>query len=133
MQFEQPHLSEPFAAMRAKEGALSSVDAVMSGQIPRVLEALLTLLTGVRALARVGPLVTSHVRDPRERFAALLACVWVGPVVDGEGLWEHRRMERLLGGLRCLCSPLEFAILLRVAVLNVLQQVGLLHVEEGTL
>lgn len=132
MQFEQPHLSEPFATMRAKEGALSSVDALMSGQIPRILEALPTLLTGVRALARVGPLVTSHVRDPRERFAALLACVWVGPVVDGEGLWELRR-ERLLGGLTCLCSPLEFDVLFRMAVLNVLQQVGLLHVEEGTL
>lgn len=53
--------------------------------------------------------------------------------MDGERLWELRTLDLLLGGLSCLCSPLEFAVLLRVTVLNVLQQVGLLHVEERTL
>lgn len=53
--------------------------------------------------------------------------------MDGERLWEHRALDRLLGGHSCLCSSLEFAVLLRMTVLNVLQQVGLLHVEEWTL
>lgn len=61
MQLEQPHLREPFATLGAEEGSLSSVNALMSGQIPRVLEALLTFLAGVRALTRVCPLVTSNV------------------------------------------------------------------------
>lgn len=53
--------------------------------------------------------------------------------MDGERLWELRMLGLLLEGLSCLCSPLQFAVLLRVAKLNVLQQVGLLHVEEWTL
>lgn len=53
--------------------------------------------------------------------------------MDGERLWELRMLGLLLGGLSYLCSPLQFAVLLRVAKLNVLQQVGLLHVEEWTL
>ncbi len=53
--------------------------------------------------------------------------------MDGERLRELRTLDLLLGGLSCLCSLLEFAVLLRVTVLNVLQQVGLLHVEEWTL
>lgn len=57
----------------------------------------------------------------------------VGPVVDGERLRELRMLDLLLGGLSCLCGPLELAVLLGVTVLNVLQQVGLLHVEEWTL
>lgn len=61
MQFEQTHLCEPFATLGAEEGPLSGVNALMSGQIPGVLEALLTFLTGVRALTSVSPLVTSHV------------------------------------------------------------------------
>lgn len=61
MQLEQPHLSETFAALGTEEGSFSSVNALMSGQIPRVLEALFTFLAGVRALTCVGPLVTSHV------------------------------------------------------------------------
>lgn len=105
----------------------------MSGQIPRVLEALFTFLAGVRSLSRVGPLVTCHVRGAREGFAALLAHVRVGSVVDGERLRENRALDLLLGGLRRLCSSLEFGVLLRVTVLDVLQQVGLLHVEEWTL
>lgn len=61
MQLEQPHLCEPLATLGAQEGSLSGVNALMPGQIPGVLEALLTLLTGVRALTRVRPLVTGHV------------------------------------------------------------------------
>lgn len=61
MQLEEPHLCEAFPTLRAQEGPLSGVDALMSGQIPGVLEALLTLLTGVRALASVGPLVAGDV------------------------------------------------------------------------
>lgn len=61
MQFEQPHLCEPFATLRAEEGPFTGVNTVMSGQIPGVLEALLTFRTGVRALTRVCPLMTSHV------------------------------------------------------------------------
>lgn len=61
MQLEQPHLCEPFATLGAEEGPFSGVNAVMSGQVPGVLEALLTFLAGVRALTRVRPLVTSHV------------------------------------------------------------------------
>lgn len=53
--------------------------------------------------------------------------------MDGERLWELRTLDLLLGGFSFLCGPLEFAILLRVTLLNVLQQVGLLHVEEWTL
>lgn len=53
--------------------------------------------------------------------------------MDGERFGELRTLGPLLGGLGCLCSPLQFAVLLRVTVLNVLQQVGLLHVEEWTL
>lgn len=53
--------------------------------------------------------------------------------MDGERLWELRMLGLLLGGLSCLCGPLQFAVLLRVTLLNVLQQVGLLHVEEWTL
>lgn len=61
MQLEQPHLCEAFATLRAEERSLSAVDAVMSGQIPGVLKALLTFLTGVWPLTCVSPLVTSHV------------------------------------------------------------------------
>lgn len=53
--------------------------------------------------------------------------------MDGERLRELSSLGLLLGGLDCFCGPLEFAVLLRVTVLNVLQQVGLLHVEEWTL
>lgn len=53
--------------------------------------------------------------------------------MDGERLWEHRLLGLLLGGCSCLCGPLQFAVLVRVTLLNVLQQVGLLHVEERTL
>lgn len=53
--------------------------------------------------------------------------------MDGERFGELRTLGPLLGGLGCLCSPLQFAVLLRVTVLKVLQQVGLLHVEEWTL
>lgn len=53
--------------------------------------------------------------------------------MDGERLWELRTLDLLLGGPRCLCGLLESAVLLRVTVLHVLQQVGLLHVEERTL
>lgn len=52
--------------------------------------------------------------------------------MDGERFGELRTLGPLLGGLGCLCSPLQFAVLLRVTVLNVLQQVGLLHVEKWT-
>lgn len=61
MQFEQTHLCEPFATLGAEEGSFPSVNALMSGQIPGVLEALLTFITGVRALTCVGPLVTHHI------------------------------------------------------------------------
>lgn len=61
MQLEQPHLGEPLATLGAEEGSFSGVNALMSGQVPRVLEALLALLAGVRALTRVRPLVTGHV------------------------------------------------------------------------
>lgn len=57
----------------------------------------------------------------------------VGPVVDGERLWELRTLDLLPGSLSRLCRLLQFAVLLRVTVLDVLQQVGLLHVEERTL
>lgn len=53
--------------------------------------------------------------------------------MDGKRFWEHRMLGLFLGGLSCLCGPLQFAVLLRVTLLNVLQQVGLLHVEERTL
>lgn len=53
--------------------------------------------------------------------------------MDGEGLWELRTRGLLPGGLSRLRGLLQFAVLLRVTVLNVLQQVGLLHVEEWTL
>lgn len=53
--------------------------------------------------------------------------------MDGERLWELWALDGLLGGHSCLCSSLEFAVLLRMTVLNVLQQVGLLHVEEWTI
>lgn len=133
MQLEQTHLCEAFATQRAEEGSLSGVNALMSGQIPRVLEALLTFLAGVRALARVCPLVASQVRGAFESFATLLARVRVGPVVDGERLWEVGTPGLLLGDIGCLCRLLEFAVLLWVAVLDVLQQVRLLHVEKWTL
>lgn len=61
MQFQQPHLCEPFATLRAEEGSFSGVNAVMSGQIPGVLEALLTFLAGVWSLTCVCPLMTSHI------------------------------------------------------------------------
>lgn len=61
MQLEQAHLCEAFAALGAEEGPFPCVNALMSSQIPRVLEALLTLLASVRALACVCPLVTRHV------------------------------------------------------------------------
>lgn len=61
MQFEQPHLREAFATLGAEEGSLSSVNALMSGQVPGVLEALLTFIAGVRTLASVRALVTSQV------------------------------------------------------------------------
>ena len=53
--------------------------------------------------------------------------------MDGERLWELGTLDLLLGGPRCLRGLLESAVLLRVTVLHVLQQVGLLHVEERTL
>lgn len=61
MQLEQPHLSETFSTLGAEEGSFASMNALVSGQIPGVLEALLTFLAGVWALTCVGPLVTSHV------------------------------------------------------------------------
>lgn len=61
MQLEQPHLREAFATLGAEEWSFPGVDALMSGQIPGVLEALLAFLTGVRALTRVRPLVSRHV------------------------------------------------------------------------
>lgn len=132
MQLEQTHLSETFAALGAEEGSFSGVNALVSGQIPGVLETLFTFLAGVRTLSRVGPLVTGNVRGTREGFAALLARVRVGSVVYGERLGESRALDLLLGGTGHLCSSLEFAELLRVTLLDVLQQVGLLHVEERT-
>lgn len=133
MQLEQPHLCEPFATLGAEKGPLSCVNALMSGQIPRVLEALVTFLAGVRALTCVRALVTGHVRGTGESFAALLARVRVGPVVDGERLGELGTLGLLLGDVSCLCGSLQSAVLLGVTVLDVLQQVGLLHVEEWTL
>lgn len=61
MQLEQAHLREAFATLGAEEGSLPGVNALMSGQIPGVLEALSTFLAGVRSLACVGTLVTDHV------------------------------------------------------------------------
>ena len=133
MQLEQPHLRKPFAALGAEKGPLSGVNALMSGQIPGVLEALVALLAGVRALARVRALVTGHIRGAGESFATLLARVRVGPVVDGERLWELGTLGLLLGHVGRLCGPLQSAVLLGVTVLDVLQQVGLLQVEERTL
>lgn len=133
MQLEQAHLCEAFATLGAEEGSLPGVNALMSGQIPGVLEALSTFLAGVRSLACVGPLVTDHVRGTCEGFATLLARVWVGPVMDGERLWELRTLRPPLGDLSSFCSCLHFAILFRVTEFNVLQQVRLLHVEERTL
>lgn len=53
--------------------------------------------------------------------------------MDGERLRELRTLGLLHGCRRNLCSLLEFVVLLWMTVLNVLQQVGLLHVEERTL
>lgn len=134
MQLEQPHLSEPFAALGAEEGPFSGVNTLMSGQIPRVLEGLLAILAGVRTLACVRPLVTGHVRGSGESFATLLAHVGVWPVVDGERLGEVRTLDGFaLGDWSCLSRFLELVVLLGVALLDVLHQEGLLHVEEGTL
>lgn len=57
----------------------------------------------------------------------------VGPVVDGERLWELGELNLLPAGLCCLCCLLGFAVVLWVTLLDVLEQVGLLHVEEWTL
>lgn len=123
MQLEQAHLGETFAALGAQEGPLSGVKTLMSGQIPRVLEGLGALLAGVRALACVCALVTRHIGGTCERFATVWTRVGVWPVMDGEGLWKPRSWGFLRGGLSCLCSSLELAVVLRVTVLNVLQQV----------
>lgn len=132
MQFEQTHLCEAFATLGAEKRPFSSVNALMSGQVPGVLEAFFTFLAGVWALTCVGPLVTSHIRGTRECFAALLARVRVRPVVDGERLGKLGAMDLLLGGVRCLRSLLEFAVVLWVTVLNVQQQIRLLHVKKRT-
>lgn len=130
MQLEQAHLGETFGALRAQEGPLSGVKMLMSAQIPRVLEGPGALLAGVRALACVCALVARHVRGTCEGFATVGTRVGVRPVMDGEGLWKARSWGFLRG---CRCSSLELAVVLRVTVLDVLQQVRLLHVEKGTL
>lgn len=61
MQLEQPHLREPLATLGAEEGSLSGVNALVSGQVPGVFEALLTFTAGIRALPRVRPQVASQV------------------------------------------------------------------------
>lgn len=123
MQFEQTHLCEAFATLGAEKRPFSSVNALMSGQIPRVLEALFTFLARVRALTCVDPLVTGNIRSTCECFATLQTHVRVRPVVDGEGLWELTVIDLLLGGLCCLGSILEFAVVIWVTVLDVQQQV----------
>lgn len=105
----------------------------MSGQIPGVLKAFLAFLTGVRALTCVGPLVSGHIRGSGEGFATLLAHVRIWPVMDREGFWEFRALDPPFLGFGVLCSALQFAVLLGVTVLNVLQEVRLLHVEEWAL
>lgn len=53
--------------------------------------------------------------------------------MNGERFWEVWTLGFLPLSVGFLCSVLQFAVLLRMAELYVLQQVGLLHVEERTL